>query len=196
MVLEGSRFKYENMGRVGCKLKGCAYVNVLSRRDACEPGLIEAFEYHTQLQFVTEKAGLHDPPLRSEFAVLGEPQAAWPDHHHGLRSSGYGAGRHRPEGRLHLLPFDAYRKLIEFAEEPGCAGIHRMMVELARAALLHQPPLAHQENPVGKFHRLDRIMCDDKRSRSRFLEKGQCLAPHAVAQPLVEPGERLIHQYD
>jgi hypothetical protein len=58
MVLEGSRFKYENMGRVGCKLKGCAYVNVLPRPNAGEPGLIEAFEYHTQLQFVTGKAGL------------------------------------------------------------------------------------------------------------------------------------------
>jgi hypothetical protein len=84
MVLEGSCFKYENMSRVGCKLQGCAYFNVLSRRDAGEPGLIEALEYHTQLQFVTEKAGLHDPAVRSELGFPGEPQAARPDHHHGL----------------------------------------------------------------------------------------------------------------
>jgi hypothetical protein len=123
MVLEGSRFKYENMSRVGCKLQGCAYVNVLSRRDAGEPGLIEAFEYHTQLQFVTEKAGFDDPPLRPELVVLSKPQATRPDHHHGLRSLGHGAGWHRPEGRLHLVPFHACRKLVEFTEEPGCTGI-------------------------------------------------------------------------
>src|SRR5688500_620928 len=104
MVLESSRFKYENMSRVGCKLQGCAYFNVLSRRDAGEPGLVEALEYHTQLQFVTEKAGLHDLPARSELGFLGEPQAARPYHHHGLHPPPHGAGWHRPEGRLHPVP--------------------------------------------------------------------------------------------
>jgi hypothetical protein len=85
---------------------------------------------------------------------------------------------------------------IDIAEERRRRLVDRRIVDVVGRALLHDPTRPHQCDLVGHPHRLVRLMRDQKDRGTLFLQKLQGAVADAVAQPVVEARERLVHQHD
>ena len=106
---------------------------------------------------------------------------------HGAAKSGPG---HQPE------PFCTARagEKVHVADEIGDEIARRLLVELFRRALLHNPPLSHQRDAVRHHQCLLLIVRDHDEGNSHDVLKALELDLHLPAQLLVERGERLIQQ--
>ena len=85
---------------------------------------------------------------------------------------------------------------VDVGEEHRRLLVDRVVVDVVGRALLHDPALAHQRDPVGHAHRLLGLVGDEQHRRPLLLEDVERLVADAVAQPVVEAGERLVHQQD
>ena len=82
------------------------------------------------------------------------------------------------------------------AEKFGGEAVARRAVEVARLALLDDAPAVHDDDAVGKRHRLGLVVGDvDRRDAEAALQGADILA-QLLAQFGVEIGERLVEKQD
>ncbi len=80
------------------------------------------------------------------------------------------------------------------AHEAGDERVARLLVELARRALLRDRALVHHDDAVGHRHRLRLVVRHvDDGQREALLQLADLLA-HLPAQARVEVGQRLVEQ--
>ena len=99
-----------------------------------------------------------------------------------------------PDPTLAVALLDAARKHIRRAEESRDEQAFRPLIDVGRRPFLHDTALVHDRDPVGEGEGLDLVVGDEQGGHPDLPnERGQ-LAPHAVAQPRVKIGQRLVQQ--
>jgi hypothetical protein len=97
-----------------------------------------------------------------------------------------GAGR--------IAAYDPAADTVGIAHEPGDKRVARLLVELARRALLRDDRLVHHDDPVRDGHRLRLIVRHiDDRKVEALLEIADLLA-HLAAQTRVQVRQRLVEK--
>ena len=83
---------------------------------------------------------------------------------------------------------------IGVADEVGDEAVDRLLIQVARRALLHDPAGVHDDDTVGHRQRFGLVVRDVERGHFQFALDPADLQPGAVAQAGVEVRQRLVEQ--
>ena len=147
-------------------------------------GRCGGFGAETAAQDLTKELGLHAYAIEPD--RYGDGQAVFYDETDGEGFEEY-LSEIVPEFRFGE---GTYTDIATICPEVGICGVNVSIGYLNQHSGyemlgLHDPPLAHDRNPVGHQHRFLGIVGYQQHGRPGFAQQGQAVVAHAVAQPHV-----------